>query len=242
MNTNSSYQIDKASLNQTNGVVDVNHLVKTVEATGVVAQTTQTATSAVSDPCGCAHSAMSPEQQKLHVDEFKDWLLQRVEEIEKRGKVPVAKDENGRDLFSVFDFADLFVILDALAGCMPCNSDEKGEGNRFACFMTTYFPAINQDGECISFANAKYLYAAGRCGLLHNLGGKPGQKKLFYTHGTGSFWVKIDNQNGKMEFTLYAGQFCMAIKQAINKAFAIDSFRSGVNQRLERQDWIVALN
>lgn len=228
-------------MNPASAGVDLKKLISDVESTGEESSATQTVISGLTDSDGQVHRAMLVAQKDAHIDEFKLRLLRWVTEIETRTKKPIAKDENGRKLYSVFDFANLFVILDTLAGCMPCATDEKGEGNRFACFMSCFFPPMDAAGNTISFANAKYLYTAGRCGLLHNLGGKPGKKKLSYTHGTGPFWIKIDNQNGKMEFTLYAGQFCLAIKQAINKAFAIDSFRSGVNQRLERQDWIVAL-
>ena len=242
MTANASYPINSASVKSASDGVDIKKLISDVESSGEKSSSTQTVISGLTDPGGQVHRAMPSAQKDAHVDEFKLRLLQWVADIETRTKKPIAKDENGRDLYSVFDFADLFVLLDTLAGCMPCTSVDQSEGNRFACFMSCYFPPMDAAGNTISFANAKYLYAAGRCGLLHNLGGKPGQKKLSYTHGTGPFWVKIDNQNGKMDFTLYAGQFCMAIKHAINKAFAIDSFRSGVNQRLERQDWIVALN
>lgn len=248
MNTNSSYQIDKASLNQTNGVVDINNLVKDMEVAVDSAKAAQSATSAVSDSGGSVHRAMSPEQQEHHIDEFKSWLLQRVEEIEKRSKNPIPQVEKVRDLFSIFDFVDLFVLLDTLAGCMPRTSGKNSEGKSFANFVKYYFPPMNENGDTISFTDAKYLYSAGRCGLLHNLGDstdkKPAQnpqKKLFYTHGTGPTWIKMDNQNGTTEFTLYAGQFCFAVKQAIEKAFEVDSFRRGVNQRLGRQDWIVVV-
>lgn len=172
----------------------------------------------------------SAESVDCKVAQLKQYLIERIEEIENR----ISKGSR-----SIFDFADMAIVISVLSE-VAGRQDASNDGDRFKKFVREYFfdSVESADAEVV----AERTYHLLRCGLVHELS-LEGHRcpidvlsgySLSITHDQSpqGSWFQI--LPGRREICFYAHELIRKLKDCVERCFVRDQeARERIVQRLK---------